>query len=158
MAIPADLSNPGEVQRVTEKILLEFGKVDILVNDFNSEFGKPVLETDEEEWIRVMDANLKTVLLCSKIVGRHMVERESGRIINIVTGAAERGAAQQYGPLRRYGRRCPVHSGPGAGMGLAQYRGQRCGCGLDGGKRQNRKRKTPSGAISPWDVAPEEKT
>ena len=91
MAIPADLSNPGEVQRVTEKILLEFGKVDILVNDFNSEFGKPVLETDEEEWIRVMDANLKTVFLCSKIVGRHMVERESGRIINIVTGAAERG-------------------------------------------------------------------
>ncbi len=91
MAIPADLSNLGEVQRVTEKILLEFGRVDILVNDFSSEFGKPVLETAEEEWIRVMDANLKTVFLCSKIMGKHMVERESGRIINIVTGAAERG-------------------------------------------------------------------
>ena len=98
MAVPAHLSDPEEVQRVTEKILFEFGKVDILVNDFTPEFGKPVLETTEEEWIRVMDAGFKTVFLCSKIMGKHMVERESGTIINIVTAPAERGLPNNTAP------------------------------------------------------------
>ena len=91
VAMPADLECPREIEHITAEILSRFGKIDILVNNFNLEFGKPLLEISEKEWGQVLDANLKEVFFCSKILGKHMVDRNSGRIINIVAGPAERG-------------------------------------------------------------------
>jgi NAD(P)-dependent dehydrogenase (short-subunit alcohol dehydrogenase family) len=90
-AIHTDLTSAREIQSMIDQAISQFGKIDILVNNLNLEFGKPFLEVTEGEWKRVIDANLTAVFLCSKAVGKHMVEQGAGKIVNIVTGGAERG-------------------------------------------------------------------
>jgi NAD(P)-dependent dehydrogenase (short-subunit alcohol dehydrogenase family) len=91
MAILTDLTSAREIQKMMDDTLSQFGRIDILINHLNLEFGKPFLEVTEEEWKRVIDANLTSAFLCSKAAGTHMVEQKAGKIINIVSGAAERG-------------------------------------------------------------------
>jgi NAD(P)-dependent dehydrogenase (short-subunit alcohol dehydrogenase family) len=91
MAIPTDLTSAREIQNMIDQAVSQFGKIDILVNNLNLEFGKPFLEVTEGEWKRVIDTNLTAVFLCSKAVGKHMVEQRAGKIVNIVSGGAERG-------------------------------------------------------------------
>ncbi len=80
--------------------------VDILVNDAQSMFAKPVDEITLEEWDEVQSRNLRGTFLITQAVGRRMVERQYGRIVNLVSGLAERGmintsafAASQAGIL-----------------------------------------------------------
>jgi NAD(P)-dependent dehydrogenase (short-subunit alcohol dehydrogenase family) len=93
MAIQTDLTSSREIQRMMDHTLSQFGRIDILVNHLNLEFGKPFLEVTEGEWKRVIDTNLTAVFLCSQAVGKHMVEQKAGKIVNIVSGGAERGLA-----------------------------------------------------------------
>ena len=65
--------------------------VDILVNDNRSMLAKPAGEITLSEWDEVQSRNVRTAFLLSQAVGRRMVERESGRIVNIISGLAERG-------------------------------------------------------------------
>ena len=89
--IPADLTKGSQVQKVVEQIVGEFGKIDILVNAADLKFARPFLETKEEEWQRVLEANLTSVFLCCQAVGKHMVAQKKGRIINVTSCLAERG-------------------------------------------------------------------
>ena len=80
--------------------------VDILVNDAQSMFAKPVDEITLEEWDEVQSRNLRGTFLITQAVGRRMVERQYGRIVNLISGLAERGmintsafAASQAGIL-----------------------------------------------------------
>jgi len=91
MAIPTNLMSSREIQKMTDDTLSQFGRIDLLVNNLNLEFGKPFVEITEGEWKQVVDNNLTAIFLCSQAVGRHMVEQKGGKIINIVSGAAERG-------------------------------------------------------------------
>jgi len=86
-----DLTSAREIQDMVDQTVSQFGRIDILVNNFNLEFGKPFLEVTEEEWRRVIDANLTSLFLCSRAVGKHMMRQKAGKIINIVSEAAERG-------------------------------------------------------------------
>lgn len=52
---------------------------------------KTTLDLEEEEWDRIMDLNLKSVFLRCKEVGKHTVERERGRIVNVASVAAYTG-------------------------------------------------------------------
>ena len=65
--------------------------VDILVNDAQSMFAKPVDEITLEEWDEVQSRNLRGTFLITQAVGRRMVERQYGRIVNLISGLAERG-------------------------------------------------------------------
>ncbi len=91
MAILTDLTSSRQIQKMMDDTLSQFGRIDILVNNLNLEFGKPFLEVTEGEWKRVIDTNLTAVFLCSQAVGKHMVEQKAGKIVNIVSGGAERG-------------------------------------------------------------------
>lgn len=92
-AIPTDLTSSKEVQSMIGQVISRCGPIDILVNNMNAEFGKPFLEMSQGEWQQVMDANLTSNFLCCRAVGEHMVSREKGSIINVVTGASVRGLA-----------------------------------------------------------------
>lgn len=65
--------------------------VDILVNDNRSMLAKPAGEITLSEWDEIQSRNVRTAFLLTQAVGRRMVERESGRIVNIISGLAERG-------------------------------------------------------------------
>ncbi|UCH19436.1 MAG: SDR family NAD(P)-dependent oxidoreductase, partial [Deltaproteobacteria bacterium] len=91
--IPTDLTSTREIQSMMRHTLSQFGRIDILVNNLNLEFGKPFLKMDQMELKQVMGANFTSVFLVCKAVGKHMVSQKQGKIINIVPGAAVRGLA-----------------------------------------------------------------
>ena len=83
--IKADLSSTEPVQRVTDEALAGLGRVDILVNNAGIIRRNDLLDFNEEDWDAVMDTNLKTLFFLSQAAARHMVERGSGKIINIAS-------------------------------------------------------------------------
>ncbi len=91
VTIPTDMTESSQVQKMTEQAIAELGKIDILVNTANLEFAKPFLEMTENEWHRVMEADLTSVFRCCQAVGKHMLQQKKGRIINITSCLAERG-------------------------------------------------------------------
>ncbi len=93
VAIPTDMTKSSQVEKMVGQAIAEFGKIDILVNAADLEFAKPFVEITEDEWHRVMEANLTSVFLCCQAVGKHMLEQKKGRIINITSCLAERGLA-----------------------------------------------------------------
>ena len=91
LAIPTDVTSSAEIGSMLQKVVSEFGKVDILVNNARVEFGKPFADVTEAEWKTVMDFNVNSMFLCCQAVGKHMLEQGKGRIINISSGLAVRG-------------------------------------------------------------------
>lgn len=91
LALQGELTDLSQVEAMVERALAQFGKIDILVNNQQVRFAKPLLETTAEEWRRVMDINLTTAFLFCKAVGRHMVARQQGKIVNVASGMGDRG-------------------------------------------------------------------
>ena len=89
--ITTDIMNADDVEAMTQRVVDEFGKVDILVNNASAEFGKPFEDVLESEWQTLMDFNVKSMYLCSQAVGKRMLAQESGHIVNIGSGLAVRG-------------------------------------------------------------------
>jgi NAD(P)-dependent dehydrogenase (short-subunit alcohol dehydrogenase family) len=81
----ADVSNSIEVGYLVEKAVSLFGRIDILVNNAGGSLNTPrsLDEGTEEDWDRVIDANLKGTYLCSKAVAPHMKSHRYGVIVNI---------------------------------------------------------------------------
>jgi 3-oxoacyl-[acyl-carrier protein] reductase len=89
MFVKCDHTDSSQVQDMAKKVISKYGKIDILVNNAGG-FGPPnsFFNVTEEEWDRRLDLNLKGVFLCVKAIAPHMMERRSGRIINIASIAA----------------------------------------------------------------------
>ncbi len=86
-----DLTKSSEVEDMAKEVEAKLGKIDILVNNAQSEFGKPFLEVSETEWQHVMNLNVNSVFHCCQAIGKRMVEQDKGRIINITSVLAMRG-------------------------------------------------------------------
>jgi NAD(P)-dependent dehydrogenase (short-subunit alcohol dehydrogenase family) len=82
-SIKADITNFAEVNALADKTISWFGKIDILVNNAGVVILKPLLDSSEEEWRKVIDTNLTGLFFCCKAVGKYMVERKYGKIINM---------------------------------------------------------------------------
>jgi 2-deoxy-D-gluconate 3-dehydrogenase len=78
-------AHAADMTRIVEQVLTELGSLDILVNNAGIIRRAPVLEFSEKDWDDVMQINLKAVFLLSQAVGRVMVERGRGKIINIAS-------------------------------------------------------------------------
>lgn len=87
--IEADISNQSDVERAASKVLKEYGKIDVLVNNAGiSQLSfVPTEETSLEEWDRVIAVNLRGTFLCCKCFGREMIKGGRGNIINISSTA-----------------------------------------------------------------------
>ena len=81
----ADLSSVGAVQPLVDAVLAEFGRIDILVNNAGLIRRADAVDFTEADWDAVMDTNLKTLFFLCQSVGRHMIARGSGKIINIAS-------------------------------------------------------------------------
>jgi NAD(P)-dependent dehydrogenase (short-subunit alcohol dehydrogenase family) len=84
-AIPTDITRREEVDTMVSEAVKAFGSVDILVNNAGINLVKPFLKLTEAEWDSVMNTNLKGCFYCCQAVGKGMVERKSGSIINMVS-------------------------------------------------------------------------
>ena len=83
LAVTADITSPDDCERLAQVSAAEFGSVDILVNNAGINVRKPVLELSIEEYRQVLATNLVGYFLCAQALGRGMVERGRGKVINI---------------------------------------------------------------------------
>ena len=88
-ALEHDVTSWQSCARVVEKALELRRRIDVLVNNAGVSKSLPFHELDEKEWDRVNDVNAKGVFLCCRAVVPHMMERRSGRIINISSMAGK---------------------------------------------------------------------
>ena len=80
-----DVTNSEDILKMVKYTEKELGEIDILVNNAGIGLVSPVEELKEEDWVRVLDINLKGVFLCSQAVGREMIRLKRGNIINIAS-------------------------------------------------------------------------
>jgi NAD(P)-dependent dehydrogenase (short-subunit alcohol dehydrogenase family) len=83
--VQTDVRNAESVNAMVARAVTEFGKVDFLMNNAGITKWAEAENMSEQDWRNVIDVNLNGVFYCSKAVGRHMIERRSGRIINIAS-------------------------------------------------------------------------
>ncbi len=95
LAVQTDVSSESEVSRMIAAAEAEFGPTDILVNNAGTMILRPLAATSLEEWQRVMNVNLLGAFLCARAVLPSMMERRTGRIINIGSMAGRRGYPEQ---------------------------------------------------------------
>jgi NAD(P)-dependent dehydrogenase (short-subunit alcohol dehydrogenase family) len=85
LRVSSDVSDRTSLQSVLDQTVSAFGKVDILVNSAGRTKRAPTLDFLEEDWDDILDTNLTGTLRACQVFGRHMLERESGSIINIAS-------------------------------------------------------------------------
>ena len=78
-----DVAVEADVDRIVAEALARFGRIDVLVN--NAGVGARVATVDmpTERWDRVVDVGLNGVFYSSRAVGRHMLERRAGAVVNV---------------------------------------------------------------------------
>ena len=83
LAIATDVSIATQVAQLVQETSERLGPVDILVNNAGVVEPSLVVDTKEESWDRVLDINLKSAFLCTRMVLPSMIQRHCGRIINV---------------------------------------------------------------------------
>lgn len=79
----ANVSDPGQVNRMREEVTKKFGKVDILVNNAGIVRDKSFVKMTADMWNDVLSVNLDGTFYCTKAFIDGMLERKYGRILNI---------------------------------------------------------------------------
>jgi len=88
LAVRADMTRSDEISKMVDKIHSEFGRIDILVNNAgqNASFVQCKFEDiPEGDWNSLIQTNITGVFLVTQIVGKTMLARGSGKIINIAS-------------------------------------------------------------------------
>jgi NAD(P)-dependent dehydrogenase (short-subunit alcohol dehydrogenase family) len=82
-ALAGDVSNNDSVIKMVDAAIKKFGHIDILVNSAGITSRTPAIELTPDIWKKVIDINLTGSFFCALAVGKHMIARRQGNIINI---------------------------------------------------------------------------
>ena len=85
LRLTSDVSDRTSLEHVLNEAVQAFGKVDILVNSAGRTKRAPTIDFSEADWNDIIDTNLTGTLRACQVFGKHMLERESGSIINIAS-------------------------------------------------------------------------
>lgn len=85
LRLTADVTDRGSLEEARAAVLEAFGQVDVLVNCAACTKRTPTIDLPEEEWGRVLDANLTGTLRSCQVFGRPMLARGAGRIVNVAS-------------------------------------------------------------------------
>ncbi|WP_160725053.1 2-dehydro-3-deoxy-D-gluconate 5-dehydrogenase KduD [Bacillus sp. USDA818B3_A] len=83
--IKADLSKQGAASQLTVDALSVLGQIDILVNNAGIIRRAEAVNTQDEDWYDVINVNQHAVFQLCREIGKHMIEKGSGKIINIAS-------------------------------------------------------------------------
>jgi NAD(P)-dependent dehydrogenase (short-subunit alcohol dehydrogenase family) len=100
-AIPTDVSDEEQVQKLVAAVIDKYGRIDILVN--NSGIGGPtarVVDLKLKDWNEVLAIDLTGSMLCSREALKNMIPRRSGTIINIAAEGGRGGDGRAGYPMR----------------------------------------------------------
>jgi gluconate 5-dehydrogenase len=87
ITIQGDIGNPTECETICKNALEEHGPIDILINNVGGRrIDTPTVDMPLEEWQKIIDLNLTSTFLCTKLIGGAMVARGTGgRVINVAS-------------------------------------------------------------------------
>src|SRR6266566_2860799 len=94
-ALTCDVADASSVEQTVQQALEKCGKIDILVNNAGLTWGAPAETMPLDRWRQVIDANITGTFLMSQVVGRHMLERNKGAIVNVASIAGMGGGQLQ---------------------------------------------------------------
>lgn len=83
-----DVTQRSSIEEVVAFVKRKYKKIDILVNNAGVILRKPIGEITDDEWDWMIKVNLRGTFLCSQIVGKEMIKRKYGKIINISSNVA----------------------------------------------------------------------
>lgn len=96
ISIQTDISNPDSVQQMVERVIEEWGRIDVLINNA-AMAGRPgnttipLWDMPLEDWDLVHGINMRGTMMCCKYSLPHMIEQGSGIIINVSSSAGRKG-------------------------------------------------------------------
>ncbi|MFC1532425.1 SDR family NAD(P)-dependent oxidoreductase [Thermodesulfobacteriota bacterium] len=101
LTILADVTKSNEVNMAVEKVLSEFGRIDVLINNLGDAIHHSLVKLPgtegtaitDEQLKHILDINMMATVLCTRVVGPYMLEQRAGKIINISSFTARRGGA-----------------------------------------------------------------
>ncbi|MFI8576910.1 SDR family NAD(P)-dependent oxidoreductase [Rossellomorea aquimaris] len=85
--IPTDVTSREEIRKAISYIEDQNRSIDILINNAGMNIRSTALEVTDQEWQTIMDTNLKSAFMMSQVAGKHMMEKNQGKIINIASVA-----------------------------------------------------------------------
>ena len=101
VAMLTDISDENATQKMAEKVMQQYGRVDILLNNAAIWYGLNITPWDAwtvEEWDRIFSVNVRGTWLCCKAIAPLMIKQSRGKIINITSNVARVPAAQLFLP------------------------------------------------------------
>ena len=85
LSIKCDISNELDVKNMVEKVIDEFGHIDVLINNAGIAIDTTFEDKTVENFRKILDTNLIGTFIVSKYVGKYMLENKSGVIINVAS-------------------------------------------------------------------------
>ncbi len=85
LAVTVDVRVPEQVDTLARATMDKFGRIDILVNNHGALFQCAVEDLSPGGWNAIIGINLTGVFLCSRAVGKVMIQQKRGKIVNIVS-------------------------------------------------------------------------
>lgn len=89
IALAANVDVRSEVEGMFQRVLSEFGRLDIAVNNAGIEIKRPFVEVPDEEWHRVMGVNLYGAFVVSQLAARQMIRQGGGGKLLFVSSVHE---------------------------------------------------------------------
>ena len=99
LAVPTDVSDSAQVDRLITETVGHFGQIDVLINNaalVSSNVRKPIWDITDSEWQQAIDVNLSGAFYCSRAAAKIMADRGEGKIINVASGFGMRGGRDIY--------------------------------------------------------------
>jgi 2-hydroxycyclohexanecarboxyl-CoA dehydrogenase len=93
IAVESDITERASVDAAVAKVTAELGPIDVLVNNAGWDLFVPFLQTEPEDWSKLIDINLVGALNMHHAILPGMVERGSGRVVNVSSDAARVGSS-----------------------------------------------------------------
>lgn len=95
LAVQCNVSKQEDVDALLKATVDTFGTVDFLVNNAGITKDTLILRMKENDWDAVLDTNLKGTFMTTKVIGKYMLKKRSGRIVNITSVVGLMGNAGQ---------------------------------------------------------------
>lgn len=83
LAVQVDVLSQSDIENMVQAAIKEYGKIDILVNNAGLNIRSSSADFAWEDWDTVVNTNLKGNFFCAQAVGKEMIKRKYGRIINM---------------------------------------------------------------------------
>ena len=101
ITVQTDVTSKAQVDEMVARVLDEFGRVDILINNAGIAHSANILDISEEEWDLMIGTHMKGTLFCTQAVSKTMIEQGSGAIVNLASIGAKMKGVSPYAIAKR---------------------------------------------------------